>query len=219
MKPGLRAWDQMEESPQNLDGSAIETTHAEISRCRICEPEVRGFLKPPRLNRGEAGRIMVIGQGPGRAELKGTRAFAGQSGRTLDSWLVACGANPAEPRASIYFTSVIKCVGPESSFSLMAKNCASFLQRQILEIHPALIITLGRRAYEALRILEDDYNNALCKLLNTGEQVLVTSFGFHYNLLHWPHPSGLNRWLNEEANKERLKRSFEDVKRFMEGGR
>ena len=142
-----------------------------------------------------------------------------KSGRTLDSWLVACGADAAEPRAAIYFTSVIKCVGPGSSFPLMAKNCASFLQRQVLEIRPALIITLGKLAYGALRTFDDDYEDALCKPLNTAELVLVTSFGFHYSLLHWPHPSGLNRWLNVPENKDRLKRSFEHVKQFIGGGR
>jgi uracil-DNA glycosylase len=184
----------------------LRVLHEEISLCRVCEPSVTGFEKPPRLDRGEVGKIMIIGQGPGSAELKGTRAFAGQSGRTLNNWLIACGADSANPRAAIYFTSVIKCVGPEKNFGLMTNNCAQFLQRQILEIHPALIITLGKKSYEALRIFDDDYGNALCRPLNTEELVLVTSFGFHYSLLHWPHPSGLNRWLNLAENKERLNR-------------
>jgi len=206
---------QLEESSQKAEGLAIEAVHDEISQCRICESEVRGFGKPARLDRGEPGRLAVIGQGPGRAELKGTRAFAGQSGRTLDSWLVACGADARKPRAGVYFTSVIKCVGSEGKFPLMAKNCAPFLQRQILQVRPALIITLGRRAYEALRVVDDAYEDALCNPLETANFVLVTPFGFHYTLLHWPHPSGLNRWLNLPANRERLERSFDCVRQFL----
>jgi uracil-DNA glycosylase len=158
---------------------------------------------------------MVVGQGPGRAEMKGTMAFAGQSGKTLNNWLVSCGANPENPRASIYFTSVIKCVGPDKAFHLMAKNCASFLQNQILQIQPSLIITLGKRAYEALRVTNDDYESALCNLSDTNTQVLLTSFGFHYSLLPWPHPSGLNRWHNLQPNRLRLERSFSCVRTFL----
>lgn len=129
----------------------LSVLHGEIARCRVCEPTVDGFQKPPHLDRGGVGRVMVIGQGPGSAELSGTRAFAGQSGRTLEQWLVACGADPASPRAGIYFTSVIKCVCPsERFFSSMARNCRAFLQRQIVELGPDLIITLGRKSYEAL---------------------------------------------------------------------
>jgi len=160
---------------------------------------------------------MIVGQGPGRAELKGTRAFAGQSGRTLDAWLVACGASPASPRAGIYFTSVIKCVGQEQYFELMAANCIAFLHRQILEVHPALVITLGRKSFEALRVSDDDYETALCKPMDTAQTLLVTAFDFHYCLLHWPHPSGLNRWLNSDQNRERLKHSFKHVARFLGG--
>src|SRR6185437_7319048 len=95
---------------------SLNALHDEIIGCRVCEAKVIGFKKPPPLNRGDVGRVMVVGQGPGSAELRGTRAFAGQSGRTLDSWLVACGAPRNEPRSGIYFTSVIKCVGREQDF-------------------------------------------------------------------------------------------------------
>jgi uracil-DNA glycosylase family 4 len=158
---------------------------------------------------------MIIGQGPGRAELNGARAFAGQSGRTLDNWLVSCGCSPGNPRIGIYFTSVIKCIGQEKAFELMAGNCLHFLQSQILTIRPALIITLGRKSYGMLRTSDDDYELALCKPVDTKQILLVTPFDFHYSLLHWPHPSGRNRWLNSPENRTRLQQSFEHVKRFI----
>lgn len=160
---------------------------------------------------------MIVGQGPGGAELKGTRAFAGQSGRTLDAWLVACGASKAAPRTGIYFTSVIKCVGAGRDFEFMAARCIGFLHRQILTVRPELVITLGRKSFEALSASSDHYETALCKLVDTAQTLLVTPFGFHYSLLHWPHPSGLNRWLNSADNKERLRKSFEYVSRFIGG--
>ena len=192
--------------------------HNEISECRVCESRVPGFEKPALLDRGDFGRVVIVGQGPGRSELKISRAFAGQSGRTLEQWLVACGANPASPRAGIYFTSVIKCVCPSAGyFPLMARNCRAFLHRQIAELRPELVITLGRQSYEALQVSDEEFDDALCVLRNTSDFVLVTPYGFHVNLLHWPHPSGRNRWRNEEGNQTRLQNSFEFVSPFLGG--
>lgn len=199
----------------NSATQSLNALHEEISRCRICEATATDFKKPSHLNRGEPGRVMIVGQGPGGAELKGTRAFAGQSGRTLDAWLVACGASPVAPRTGIYFTSVIKCVGGGGDFEVMAANCIGFLHRQILAVRPALVITLGRRSFEMLGISSEDYEAALCKLVDTTQTLLVTPFDFHYSLLHWPHPSGRNRWLNLAENKARLRQSFEYVGRFL----
>lgn len=164
------------------------------------------------------GRLMIIGQGPGGAELKGTRAFAGQSGRKLDAWLIASGASAANPRQTVYFTSVIKCVCPQGKFfAQMARNCSGFLHRQISTVRPELIITLGRLSFEALSIVNEDYDDALCKPRHTVDFLLVSPYGFHFNLLHWPHPSGLNRWLNTPENKARMQASFAFVSRFIGG--
>lgn len=196
---------------------SLDALHEEISKCRVCETIAADFKKPPYLNRGELGRIMIVGQGPGRAELKGTRAFAGQSGRTLDAWLVKCGASRTAPRTGIYFTSVIKCIGANRDFEFMAAKCIGFLHRQILTARPELVITLGRRSFEALKVSSANYEAALCKLVNTTQTLLVTPFDFHYSLLHWPHPSGRNRWLNLAENKKRLEQSFLYVNRFLGG--
>jgi uracil-DNA glycosylase family 4 len=190
--------------------------HAEISDCRVCEEHVHGFQKPPALDRGTPGRIMIVGQGPGQAEVDGLRAFAGQSGRTLEGWLVECGANPAAPRQGIYFTSIIKCVSPrERFFPMMAANCRQFLRRQIAEVKPELLITLGKRSYDALQVSDTAYDEGLCRPQHTKDFVLVTPFGFHFDLLHWPHPSGLNRWLNDSENVRRLKTSFDFVRPLL----
>ena len=128
-----------------------------------------------------------------------------------------CGANPADPRSHLYFTSVIKCVCAEDKFfGVMAQRCRSFLHRQIEVIRPQLVITLGEKAYQALRVSEESYDEALCIPRDSAEFVLLTQFGFHFSLLHWPHPSGLNRWHNKEANAKRLAASFDFVRTFLE---
>ena len=126
---------------------ALTMVHEDIDGCRRCEPDVRGFRKPPHLDRGEPGKLLIVGQGPGNARLRGKKAFAGQSGRTLDSWLRAAGLSDHEPRKGFYLTSVIKCChSSPADFGLMARNCSGFLQRQIMAIKPQVVITLGKDA-------------------------------------------------------------------------
>lgn len=196
----------------------LDVLHENIDRCRMCEGLVDGFAKPPHLERGEGGRIMVVGQGPGNAELRGARAFAGQSGRTLDSWLRSVTGNEQNPRHGMYFTSVIKCCHSRSrDFSLMARNCSRFLQQQIATLEPGLVITLGKEAYEHLRFAPVSYEEALCSAFRSSDYLLISQFRFDFWLLPWPHPSGLNRWRNSAENRERLVGSFSFVRRALEG--
>lgn len=195
----------------------IEALHDRISGCTVCKKHVPGYAKPPVLDRGDVGQIMVVGQGPGKAELAGTKAFAGQSGKTLAEWLVQSGADPTDPRRGIYFTSVIKCFCPlPKHYSEMAANCIGFLHQQISTIAPDLIITLGKEAFLHLRAVSGSYDESLCVLHSSSDFALITPWGFHTHLLHWPHPSGLNRWLNEDSNREKLRKSFDDVRVFLE---
>jgi uracil-DNA glycosylase len=79
-----------ERNPSNL--SALE-----FERPRSNRP-------PPHLERGDPGKLFVVGQDPGNAELHGNKAFAGQSGKTLDSWLRAAGLSNDDPRKGVYLT-------------------------------------------------------------------------------------------------------------------
>jgi uracil-DNA glycosylase family 4 len=162
------------------------------------------------MERGTPGAIVIVGQEPGRTELKKRKAFSGAAGKRLDSWLRDSGALAVDPREGIYFTSVLKCSCPSTAeFDSMAKNCRPFLVEQLSLIHPKLIISLGKKAYEALGVSPVPYERALFSLWHSREATLFPIAGFHYDLMVWPHPSGLNRLLNEEAHRERLRESFD----------
>jgi len=189
--------------------------HNQINACRVCSQVVSDFAKPPKMDRGEPGFILVVGQGPGNTEIAKGRAFSGYSGKRLNDWLTQCGAEEQNPRAGIYLTSVIKCAGSKNFFSTMARNCRSFLNQQLSIIRPELVITLGQEAYLELRFNELPYDAAICREQHSRDYVLMTPVGFHYSLLPWPHPSGLNRWHNDEENNELLKASFQIVKHYL----
>jgi len=183
----------------------------------MCEELVDGFAKPQHLQRGEAGRIMVVGQGPGNAELSRAKAFAGQSGKILDGWLRSATGHEKNPRLGMYFTSVIKCCHSRpGDFSLMARNCGKFLEQQIAILKPVLVITLGREAYEHLRFASVAYESALCRQFRSSDYLLISKFPFVFWHLPWPHPSGRNRWHNSDENRRRLAESFVLVRRILE---
>jgi len=91
-----------------------------------------------------------------------------------------------------------------------------FLVRQLELIRPELVITLGEQAFQAMGFEGVRYRDALCQLLLTEEWMLFAPVGFHFKTLAWPHPSGLNRWLNSPPNLERLRASFAYLRPYLE---
>jgi uracil-DNA glycosylase family 4 len=158
---------------------------------------------------------MVVGKEPGRTEVKKLKAFSGSSGKRLDRWLVASGFSQEEPRSICYLTSVLKCPSSTAHFNEMRAHCRGFLDEQVDLIAPKLIITLGAEAYEYFRVGTGSFHQDVCKLFLTSETDLLLPTPFQ-GLLHWPHPSGLSRWHNESGNQQRLSRSFQDLRAFME---
>ena len=199
---------------------SLAHVHADIERCLDCRNLAPGLRKPIKMDRGDVGQVLIVGQAPGNAEHTRERAFAGAAGTTLNQWLVASGADPIAPRRGVYMTSVLKCLCPTKSlFPHMADRCRGFLSRQIGLIRPALVITLGRPAFQELRVVDTlDYDDALCIVYSTAEHVLVTNANHHYKLVHWPHPSGLNRWHNSASNRARLETSFGVLHEYFKQG-
>lgn len=205
----------MSQPPRQNISREISELHAEIDQCTVCQPLVASFVKPRSMRRGESGTILIVGIAPGNREIETNAAFSGQSGKRLDKWLVAAGAAPQAPRKGIYLTSVVKCQAKLNEYRAMARNCRRFLHRQLFLIQPKLVITLGQEPYEELRFDDLPFSEALCNSHSSSSQLLTTSVGFHYMLLPWPHPSGLNRWHNDAANLARLEASFEVVRKNL----
>ena len=188
---------------------SLEILNSRIDACEVCSGRVPGYQKPAPLRRGNLCKVMIVGQGPGNTELASGKAFSGQAGTRLDQWLVASGARETDPRRGIYLTSVVKCVTSALTPPLsMLHDCIGFLHDQIALLKPGLVISLGKVAYHALRVFEQDYETSLCTIADTRSVYLVPPFGCHYRLLVWPHPSGLNRWHNVPGNKAKLTSTF-----------
>jgi len=107
------------------------------------------------LNGSLDARILFIGEAPGRKGADRTRIpFSGdQSGKNFDRFLSAAGLS----RAEIFITSAALC-NPRTQAGVNRKpsktelaNCSDFLARTMELLDPAMVVTLGSVALEALK--------------------------------------------------------------------
>lgn len=86
--------------------------------------------------------LMVVGEGPGREEDLAGRPFVGRSGQLLDRLLVE---EIGLARDQVYIANVVKCRPPGNRDPQPDEiaACRPYLEAQIDEIHPAVLVTLG----------------------------------------------------------------------------
>ena len=139
------------------EAAALAQSIAACQACRLCKGRRAPVFDAP----GAAQRAdwLVVGDPPEEADEQGGTPFAGQSGLLLDNMLRALGllrqqrAEPAaDPATRAYLSHVVKCRsdsgGPPEAAELAA--CQTFLQREIAQVRPRIILAQGRFAALAL---------------------------------------------------------------------
>lgn len=192
----------------------LAALHNAIGECRRCEESGLEISKPAIMNRGASqAMVMVIGLAPGQAAIKAEKAFAGNSMTRLLKWFSMAGMelSEAEFRASTYLTSLNKCaVSPdtEANRRKLWGRCDSFLSQQIDLVQPRLILVLGKEAANLLaRDKISDWQNILGTCWSTGQLFEGNLFPPTRTTPLWlfmPHPSGLSRTMNDEANSAKV---------------
>lgn len=155
---------------------------------------------------GEWGaRFMLLGQAPGPVERESRRPFSGRAGKELDRWMLRAGfASAEEFRRATYIASLMRCFpgrNPRGLGDLRPQpkgiaNCAHWLDAELAMLRPRMLILVGQLA--------------IARFLGPGslEERVGRSFGTNPVMVPLPHPSGQSRWLNEQANRERLARAL-----------
>lgn len=131
---------------------------AEAAGCRRCAAMCERAAVLSELNGPLTARIMFIGEAPGRKGADQTRVpFSGdQSGKNFDRFLASIGLQ----RQDIFITSAALCnprteSGANRKPSITElKNCSEFLRRTFALVDPAIVITLGSVALEAIRAIQ-----------------------------------------------------------------
>jgi uracil-DNA glycosylase len=166
---------------------------AEAAACTRCPHMCARAAVLSELNGSVDARVLFIGEAPGRKGADRTRVpFSGdQSGQNFDRFLQSIGLG----RDDLFITSAALC-NPQTPSganrrpsSAEIKNCSWFLRRTIELVQPAIIVTLGTVALEALKLIHyHDFTlradaaqirqwqeRLLIPLYHPSPQVLITS--------------------------------------------
>lgn len=122
----------------------LEKVKSEVLVCQKCplyiEREENRFFAVPGEGNSRA-RIIFIGEAPGLNEAKTGRPFCGAAGNILDELLESAGIK----REEVYITNIVKDRPPDNRNPKPEEitACSPYLDRQIKEIKPEVICTLG----------------------------------------------------------------------------
>lgn len=123
----------------------LEHINGQIRACTACPLHAGRRHAVP--GTGPAGaRIMMVGEAPGPEDDQFGVPFVSAAGEQLDELLKIAGL----PREYIYLSNVVKCRPNENRDPETAelRACAPYLKRQVDLVNPAVIVTLGRFAFE-----------------------------------------------------------------------
>lgn len=92
--------------------------------------------------------IIFVGEGPGAREDEQGEPFVGRSGSVLDDGLRDHGL----ARADVRITNCVRCRPPENRDPTKEEldNCREYLEREIAQVDPDVVVTLGKVPSEHL---------------------------------------------------------------------
>ena len=119
----------------------LDDLSKQIQECQRCRLGQGRTLSVPGEGPPDAD-IMFIGEAPGFHEDQQGRPFVGASGRFLEQLLASIHLT----RQDVYIANVIKCRPPSNRDPQPdeLQACRHYLDRQIEQIKPKIIVTLGR---------------------------------------------------------------------------
>ena len=122
---------------------ALSTLAKRITTCRACALCEAATQAVPGEGNPDAD-VLIIGEGPGKAEDLSGRPFVGRAGKLLDEMIESIGWQ----RTDVFIANVVKHRPPDNRDPLPTEvqACWKFLAQQIEIIQPRLIVTLGRHS-------------------------------------------------------------------------
>jgi len=201
-----------------LSQNSIEAKHnqfirlvAEAAACVECPAMCERAAVLSESNGSVEAQVMFIGEAPGRKGADRTRIpFSGdQSGKNFERFLSSIDLK----RSEVFITSAALC-NPRADSGANRRpkageirNCSSLLRRTIALVEPAVIVTLGTVALDALKLLhyhEFTLKNDAGKIRRWNGRLLVP--------LYHPSPQVLITSRDERAQL----RDYEVVKRAIQ---
>lgn len=148
------------------------------------------------------GKILLIGEAPGRQEDKTGSPFVGRAGKLLDKFLEAEGLSREK---DIYISNIVKCRPPQNRTPKIEEiaACRVYLESQIRLIRPQIIILAGSTAIKGFMENKTPISKIRGQWLDGpfGSKVMPIfhpSYLLRYNSIE----KGSPRWLMQQDIKE-----------------
>jgi len=154
-------------------------------------------------NMNVVARVMVVGQNPGRDEVKQGEPFVGASGKFFNEAI----KNIIHlERSSFYISNVLRCFSPGNRppTSQELEACRPILDEEIRILKPELVIALGRVAFERL--------TGMSGIMRHHGEVIVSP-RYLIPVIPLLHPSPLNT--NDAAKREMFHEGLRKVGEFL----
>lgn len=172
-----------------------------LRECRTC-PHV---VPPSVIGAVPGARVYLMGQAPGPREAAAGRPFAWTAGRTLFKWFASVGVEEALFRERVHMAAVISCFpgklpgkqGDRKPSKEEIESCGAYRKTELKLMTPDLVIPVGRMAIEWFMD---------CPSLDAviGKTFTLDLNGRKVDAVPLPHPSGLSRWIQQPAGKQKI---------------
>ena len=135
------------EAAERVEGDSLEGICGELAGCTRCKLHRRRTNIVFGVGNPHA-ELVFVGEGPGHDEDVQGIPFVGRAGQLLTQMITAMGIK----REDVYIANVVKCRPPENRAPEKDEiaTCLPFLIRQLANIHPKVIVSLGSVAAQAL---------------------------------------------------------------------
>lgn len=176
-----------------------EEGKADGAKCIQC-PLIDSIFVPPTGNKN--ANIMLLGMVPGRDEVKEGEPFVGAAGKLLSELIIKAGTR----RDKLWITNACLC----RSATEDDKNrdptdeeiycCNERLMREIDEVQPKTIVTLGKLAYKALTGEDKTVSSIDGKIIEWGDFTVIPTY----------HPASC-LYSDAETKRLRIKQALESA--------
>ena len=135
------------EAAERVEGDSLEGICGELAGCTRCKLHRRRTNIVFGVGNPHA-ELVFVGEGPGHDEDVQGIPFVGRAGQLLNQMIIAMGIK----RDDVYIANVVKCRPPENRTPEKDEiaTCMPFLMRQLANINPKVIVSLGSVAAQAL---------------------------------------------------------------------
>jgi uracil-DNA glycosylase len=188
---------------------SLGSLQRDTARCRACSDAGFPLESLPVRAPFAHQRAYLYGQAPGIVEGEERRPWRGRAGRTLRRWL---DLDEDAFYATFFCASVTRCYpgraaggrGDRAPTPREQELCAFWREWELELLRPSLIVAVGALAAGQL----------------LGISRLTEAIGERYELegvpvVPLPHPSGASSWPNVPANRKRLDRALQLVRKEL----